>query len=129
MNNIIEEKDLMLSFVCERGSYIGITGFAYSEYPIKGKEKIIGIMKHFQRLNLISECSANAYKVSYLLHLEASELLSKGGFKTQEELLQANIEKLLLEIEDLKPSLPHKAETITSIASGIATAAGLLFGK
>lgn len=129
MNNIIEEKDLMLSFICERGSYIGIAGFAYSECPVKGKEKIIGIMTHFQRLNLIDECSANAYKVSFHLLLEASELLSKGGFKAQEELLQANIEKLLLEIEDLKPSLPHKVETITSIAASIATAAGFFLGK
>ena len=129
MNPIIEEKDLMLSFVCEHGSYAGVAGFTYTEYPVKGKEKVIGIMKHFQRLNLISECSANAYKVSFLLHLEASELLSKGGFKAQEELLQANIEKLLLEIEDLKPSLPHKVETITNIAANIATAVGLFFGK
>lgn len=119
----------MLSFICEHGSYANTTGYPYSDYPIKGKEKIIGIMQHFQRLNLIGECNANAYKVSFHLHLEASELLSKGGFKAQEELLQANIEKLLLEIEDLKPSFPHKVEMITNIAASIATAAGLFFGK
>lgn len=129
MNSIIEEKDLMLSFICERDSCAGITGFAYSESPVKGKEKIIGIMQHFQRLNLIDNCGANAYKVSFHLLLEASELLSKGGFKAQEELLQANIQRLLLEIEDLKPSLPKKVDVITSIASGIATALGLICGK
>ena len=37
MNPIIEEKDLMLSFVCEHGSYAGVAGFTYSEYPVKGK--------------------------------------------------------------------------------------------
>lgn len=128
MNPIIEEKDLMLSFVCEHGSYAGVAGFTYSEYPVKGKEKVIGIMKHFQRLNLISECSANAYKVSFLYILKHLNFF-QGGFKAQEELLQANIEKLLLEIEDLKPSLPHKVETITNIAANIATAVGLFFGK
>ena len=129
MNNIIEEKDLMLAFICEHGCYTGVVCGPYSEFPVKGKDKIIGIMSHFQRQGLIDNLNCNAHQVCFQLLLEASELLSKGGFKAKEEILQANIEKLLLEIEDLKPSLPNKVETITSIAASIATAAGLLLGK
>lgn len=129
MNTLIQEKDLILSFLCEKGSYINIAKLTYAEFPVNGREKIVGIMQHFQRLNLIDNYSFNVYGVSFRLLFEASEFLSKGGFKSQEELLQANIQKLLLEIEDLKPSLPQKVEVITSIASGITTALGFIFGK
>lgn len=129
MNAIIEKKDLMLAYICENGSYTCVVNATYNEFPIKGKDEIIGILSHFQRQGLIDNLSFNAYKAGFHLLFEASEFLSKGGFQVQEELLQANIQKLLLEIEDLKPSFPQKVEVLTSIASGITTALGFIYGK
>jgi hypothetical protein len=44
-------------------------------------------------------------------------------------LLTKNIEKLLVEIESLKPLLPEKVETINSIISGINTGLALFKPK
>lgn len=63
------------------------------------------------------------------MKVPAFDFYSHGGFVGQEELLRKNIEKLLLEIESLKPSMPDKISTITSIAGNIATALGLIITK
>jgi|WetSurMetagenome_2_1015567.scaffolds.fasta_scaffold80589_3 hypothetical protein len=60
------------------------------------------------------------------MKVPASDFYLHGGFEGQEELLQKNIEKLLLEIEDLKPSMPDKISKITAIASNILTGLGVL---
>lgn len=59
------------------------------------------------------------------LTADAYDFHSHGGFVGQEVLLQKNIEKLLLEIEDLKPSMPEKVEKLAAIAGGISAALAL----
>lgn len=61
------------------------------------------------------------------VHVEAHTFVSHGGFYGQEMVLKSNLEKLLLEIEALKPSVPDKVETFTTIAANIATILGLIF--
>ena len=54
------------------------------------------------------------------VHQSAFDLFNRGGFTMKENILQKEIEKLLLEVERLKPSLGDKVERITTIISNIA---------
>lgn len=71
--------------------------------------------------------SSESYYVT--LTAEFFDFVRHGGFTAQEELLLANLNKLLLEIEtfekDLSPNLLEKANKIASIAGSIATGLGL----
>ena len=57
--------------------------------------------------------------------MEAIDFHNRGGFVAQEELLKNNIEKLLKEIEQLKPSFPEKAEKLATISNAILAAINL----
>ncbi|WP_419023358.1 hypothetical protein [Holdemanella sp.] len=86
------------------------------------------ILEHFDRRGLIfyqdyiGGCCIN-------LKAEIFDFFNHGGFTAQEELLQANLEKLNLELlklsKDLEPSVLESANTITAIAGSVATALGL----
>jgi hypothetical protein len=81
------------------------------------------IMNQFQRLGLVYDLNLRRSAVFFILTVEANDLYLQGGFLAREELLENNIRKLVLEIDNLKkqlsPDLLDKAEKITSIASGI----------
>lgn len=50
--------------------------------------------------------------------MEANDFLLRGGFVAQEELLETNINKLLLEIDNLKKQLgPDQLETVNKLSS------------
>jgi len=58
--------------------------------------------------------------MGYVLLQPAMELYdfhSKGGFTVQDELLKKNIEKLYLEIENLKPHFSEKAELFANLST------------
>jgi hypothetical protein len=63
------------------------------------------------------------------LTADAFDFISRGGFTAQEEFIQANIEKLITEIEVLKKELgPHHLNTIeklANIAAGVSAGLGL----
>ena len=58
-------------------------------------------------------------------YAEAFDIFNRGGFVAQENLLQKEVEKLLLEIERLKPTFGDKAEKITTIANNLACIVGI----
>lgn len=125
------EKDKVLSFICHEnytpGRSFTIDGTQFrSETGLKN-DVIISILDYFKGKGLIAEgygtCSCAVFQI--ITKVEAHDLFLHGGFFAQEELLKKNIEKLLLEIESLKPSLPDRVERITSIAANIATAISL----
>ena len=89
-------------------------------------ETIDAVLKYFERKGLISDSNVRRVAISLCVRIDAIDFFNHGGFFAQEELLEQNIKKLLLEIESLKPSMPNKVQTITSIASGIATALGFI---
>lgn len=87
------------------------------------------ILDQFENLGLIHQEKFLGGTMLITLTAAAFDFWSHGGFTAQEELLQKNIERLLLEIESLKPSMPDKVNTITAIAANVATALGLFLTK
>ena len=67
--------------------------------------------------------------MSIILSLKAVDFLAQGGFSSQFELIEANLQKLLLEIENLKKELTpdslDRLSKLSSIVSGISSAVGL----
>jgi len=83
------------------------------------------ILSNFERLNICSVHRCFGGKVNVMLHAEAHDMVRLGGFTAQDELLKKNIEKLLLELESLKPNFPERAERISGIIGGISAALSL----
>ncbi len=90
------------------------------------------VLSYFERIGLIEELNSRRVAIHLIVRVEANDFLLRGGFVGQEELLETNIKKLLLEIDNLKKQLgPDKLETVNKLSS-IASAvfSGLsLFGK
>jgi hypothetical protein len=83
------------------------------------------ILDHFENLGFFKQRKMLGGTIHFRMLVPASDFFAHGGFTAQEELLKKNLERLILEIESLRPSMPAKAETLTSIISNIATALGL----
>lgn len=95
---------------------------------IEQKYAII-ILKQFERLGLVNLGHYNSKDTVIIsLNAEIYDFFSHGGFIGQEEILQANLEKLNLELlklaKDIEPSKLETINRITSIAGNIATALG-----
>ena len=56
------------------------------------------ILTYFNRIGLIAELNSRRDAIHLILQVEAHELYLRGGFTAQEELLETNIKKLLLEM-------------------------------
>ncbi len=93
------------------------------------KEQMRGMLAQFNRHGFISDFAYAHHFVQYRARLEGYEFVRKGGFVAHDKLLKLNFEKLLLEIEYLRPKLPERAESLTSILSNITTALGFLFPR
>jgi hypothetical protein len=84
-------------------------------------ETFNAIMTQFQRFSFVEELNLRRVAVSFVLRTEAHDFLIRGGFVAQEELLETNLNKLLLEIQNLKKELgPQRLETVNKLA-GIAS--------
>lgn len=90
---------------------------------------MMAILEHFENLGFIKRGETLEGEIIFYIKVPAYDFFSHGGFLAQEELLKANLEKLILEIESLKPSIPDKVESLTAIASNIATALGLFLAR
>lgn len=90
---------------------------------------MMAILEHFENLGFIKREKTLEGETIFYIKVPAYDFFSHGGFLAQEELLKANLEKLILEIESLKPSIPDKVESLTAIASNIATALGLFLAR
>lgn len=80
------------------------------------------ILEYFQRKGLIEAYGSDGGTAWGRTRVEAFDLCQAGGYVGQEELLQNNIKKLLLEIESLKPTMPDKVSQISTIAANVVTA-------
>jgi len=89
----------------------------------------LSILNYFQRIGIIGELNFRYSSPTFCLivNTEAFDISNRGGFVVQEQLLQKEVEKLLLEIKRLKPTLGDKAEQITTIANNLAGIIGTFF--
>ena len=83
------------------------------------------ILEHFADIGFINAKHTSGGFVRIRTKVTAHDFFSRGGFFAQDDLLKKSLEKLMLEIESLKPSMPGKIETISTIVANIATALGL----
>lgn len=124
-----QAKDKVLNLLCdklvpERG--FNLNWKVFCEDMEIDKDNLYGILRQFERFGLIDKLNANALGVTIVLRVEGIDFRHRGGFFGQEELLKMNIEKLLLELESIKPSIPDKAEKIANISNAIIAGLGLL---
>ncbi len=76
------------------------------------------VLYYFQRIGFIEELNSRRVAIHLILRVEANDFLLRGGFVAQEELLETNINKLLLEIDNLKKQLgPDQVETVNKLSS------------
>lgn len=134
MNITYKEKDVVLNLLCNeetiaeqqcwlnRQDFINQSGL--------DTQALASTLKYFERLGIISSLNYrhSAPTFSLIVHQEAFDVLNRGGFTMQEEVLQKEVQKLLLEIERLKPSIGDKIETVSTIANNIASVVGSFIG-
>lgn len=77
----------------------------------------------FETLGITSSLTMrrSATKLGFVLNLSASDLLQRGGFLAKEELIKLTLEKLSLEVEQLRSQNPERVELYTSILANITT--------
>lgn len=85
------------------------------------------VLTYFDRIGFLEELNSRRVAISLIVRIEAHDFLLRGGFVAQEELLESNIKKLLLEIENVKPQLLDKGEKIATIGSAILSALSLMW--
>ena len=122
-----EEKDAVLRVLCENGlnteEYLRLNRPLFVSATGLDEQTVLSVLRHFQDMGLVSKLNYRFGADSFFLivHTKASDLFRRGGFAMKEYLLEQEVEKLLLEIERLKPALGDKIERITTIAANIAT--------
>ena len=129
-----KEKDLLLAFLCENCEPESNFSFSQQEcLNVTGLKQleINSILQYFLRIGIIGSFNFRySCSVIYVeLRMEALDILNRGGFTAQENMLQKEVEKLLLEIERLKPSIGDKIEQVSTIANNIAGIAGNFIGS
>lgn len=93
------------------------------------KNIVCSVLSFFESNGLINQQLSLGSGIFLEILVPAHDLVFHGGFTAKEELFTKNIEKLLLEIESLKPSMPDKVERISSIISGISAGLALIISK
>ncbi|MBM6864332.1 hypothetical protein H6A66_03955 [Bacteroides caecigallinarum] len=126
MNITYTEKDNVLRFLVENEyvtpeSFIKLSLSQIMDETGYNSEYINAVLEGFQKEGLISDLNLRYGVPSFYLivHQSAFDLFNRDGFTMKENLLQKEVEKLLLEVERLKPSLGDKIEQITTIANNI----------
>lgn len=81
-------------------------------------ETLRAILYQFERFGFFKEVIVGHENTSIIMYLELHDFASKGGFAVQEEIFKANIEKLGLEIDELRKQLsPDKLDTVNKIST------------
>lgn len=74
------------------------------------------LLSYFERIGLCKVDFSLATSVNVTLHAEAYDMARCGGFVAQEKLFKQNIQKLMLELEQLRLDIPEtKMRIITEI--------------
>jgi hypothetical protein len=126
------QKDLLLFYLCENCKFEKISDGPTPELLKELNltyDTLDAILYYFQRLKFISDLNLTQRSIYFILHLEANDFKIKGGFTFQEEILESNLQKIKLELENLKKQLQPEqlstAEKISTILSTVMTAISL----
>ena len=91
------------------------------------------ILESFSELGLIADLNPMRGGHFLVLKLKAHDLFQRGGFSVMEALNEANIQKILFELEtlqkQLKPDQIDALNKVTTIASSLATVLSAFYGK
>ncbi|GAB3969596.1 hypothetical protein GCM10028806_16100 [Spirosoma terrae] len=119
-------KDNLLKWLCQNVRVEQITDVDFDELEqLTGldADTLEGVLIGFKDMGLISEIQWRGDYMS--LKMKAHDLYRNGGFVITDALTEANIQKLLYELDHLKQQLkPNQLETfnkVASIVSAIAT--------
>jgi len=130
MNITFKEKDAVLSLLC---SEVIIPEQTYKLNRLEfirecglDSQIVNSILLYFQRIGIVKRVNYQHHSELFIIEIltEAFDLFNRGGFTMQENMLQKEVKKLLLEIERLKPTLGGKIEQVSTIANNIAGIAG-----
>ena len=126
-----ELKDAVLKFICENYPLDGYLGVPFKKLkphlPSITANELLAILSQFQRRGLIEDFNCHPDNVAFVLLLEATDFLQRGGFTIQEELFKTTYEKLQLEVESLAKDFPQRAERFSTILANFAVI-GTFFG-
>lgn len=126
-------KDRVLNCFCDGGSlekHVNYNLRSVSTETNVDPDTLYAVLSQFQRFGFISDLNMTGSGDLWLtLHLDALDFKDRGGFVGQDELLAAEIKKLLLELESLEPAFADKVDTITAIAANITTALALFLNR
>lgn len=93
-------------------------------------ETLRAILYQFERFGFFKEINVGNDNTSVIMYAELHDFAHKGGFAIQEEVFKSNVEKLGLEIDNLRKQLgPDKLDRlnkISSIASALFSGLSLL---
>jgi hypothetical protein len=121
-----EDKDALLRYLCEKNRPEKVYRLSLIEMrqatslPV---DTIEALLSYFNRIKLIQHVAGSSSSVKptadILVTIEALDIIRRGGFTFQEQILQKEIENLSLEVERLRPSLGDKIEQISTIAANL----------
>jgi len=93
-------------------------------------DELKAILTFFERIGFVAELNLRGNTGHWIVRVEANDYYLRGGFAFHEDILEQNIKKLLLEIENLNKQLaPNHLETankLSTIASTILTGISLI---
>lgn len=129
MKNITHiEKDNVLNWLCKNNSFTKQNLEVQTNLDLR---TVYAILQYFERKNLIEIGSFryNMNEYNICVNIEAFDLFNHGGFTGVEFLLEENLHKLQLELQELQSTLPEKVNTITGIISAITSTTALWFSR
>lgn len=123
-----QQKDQVLQKICGFADYDCGFYLDYKEFPDINETSVNGIMRYFERIGFIRNFTyVKHMRVQFALNYEATDFLLKGGFHAQEEILNANMERLSLEIDRLTPKLGEDAINLLNICANLCSVISVLY--
>ena len=128
-----KEKDVVLKSLCDDAVLESLQRFDTSKYiALLGGDavKLNSLLTYFAKIHMIDSLNFRKSCPTFdaIVGVDASDLVCRGGFTLQEDMLEKEVEKLLLEIESLKPTFGDKMEKLSTIAANISGIVGSFMG-
>ena len=100
-----QAKDLVLTYLVDNNEVGALVEIKYdaSIHGVTG-DTLVAMIRQFEKLGLLRFDSRGSFtnsSVIFWINLDAHDLLNEGGFYGRYQLFQANVEKLLTEVDKL----------------------------